>query len=128
MAYKARSIQTAVIPIARTDSATEKWVLPKGSVPISVEINQNVDATTAAGSFVLGKSGDTDYLIEAFSMATTKVGQVGPGVSAGAGLGVKQTADTPITSTYTVGSSTAGGTGFVLLHYYFPGPGEDDVN
>lgn len=128
MAYKSRAIQTAIFPIARTDSATQKWVLPKGSVPLSVEINQNVNASTAAGSFILGTAGDTNYLIEAFSMATTKVGQVGPGVSAGVGLGAKQTADTPIISTYTVGSSTAGGTGWVVLNYYFPGPGEDDLN
>lgn len=124
---KSRAIQTAVIPIARTDSATEKFTLPKGSVPISVEINQTVSASTAAGSFILGKAGDTNALIEAFSMATTKVGLVGPGVSAGVDLGTKMTADTKVISTYTVGSSTAGGTGYVLLHYYFPGPGEDDL-
>lgn len=127
MMAKSRSIQTFVIPILRTDSGTEKCRLPKGAVPIRVMINQTSDAATAAGSFVLGKSGDTNSLIEAFSMATTKVGLVHPGVSAGVDLGTVLTADTPILSTYTVGSSTAGGEGYVILEWYLPGPGETDI-
>lgn len=124
---KTRSIETFIFPILRTDSGTEKCRLPKGAVPIRVMINQTSDAATDAGSFVLGKSGDTNSLIEAFSMATTKVGLVAPGISAGVDLGTKLTADTSVISTYTVGSSTAGGEGYVILEWYMPGPGETDV-
>lgn len=124
---KNRSLQTFVFPILRTDSGTVKCVLPKGAVPVEIHINQTSNAATAAGSFILGKSGDTNSLIEAFSMATTKVGLVNPGVSAGVDLGTAMTADTPVISTYTVGSSTAGGEGYVVLGWYIPGPGEADI-
>lgn len=124
---KTRSIETFVIPILRTDSGTEKCTLPKGAVPIRVMINQTSNAATAAGSFILGKTGDTNSLIEAFTMATTKVGLVAPGVSAGVDLGTALTADTKVLSTYTVGSSTAGGEGYVILEWYMPGPGESDL-
>ena len=83
-----------------------------------------MDATTAAGSFVLGWSGSTSAILAAFSMATTKVGQVHPGVSAGASIGTKLDSDKMVLSTYTVGSSTAGGTGFVAIKYFVAGPGE----
>lgn len=124
---KTRSIETFVIPILRTDSATEKCVLPKGSVPIRVMVNQTSNAATDTGSFVLGKSGDTDSLVKTFTMATTKVGLVHPGTAVGDDVGTKLTADTPIISTYTVGSSTAGGEGHVILEWYMPGPGESDL-
>lgn len=121
---KPRKVLTKVVEIARADSSTAKCVLPKDSVIVEVTVNQNVDATTAAGSFVLGWSGSTSAILAAFTMATTKVGQVHPGVSAGASIGTKLNSDKTVLSTYTVGSSTAGGTGFVVIKYFVAGPGE----
>ena len=121
---KGRSLITKVLPIARTDSSTVKCVLPKDAVIVGVHVNQTVDASTAAGSFVLGWSGTTSAILSAFSMATTKVGLVNAGTSAGTGLFSKLTQDQAVLSTYTVGSSTAGGTGYVTIDYFVAGPGE----
>lgn len=115
---KGRCLITKVVPIARTDSSTPKCVIPKDAVIVGVHINQTTDAVTAAGSFVLGWSGSTSAILSAFSMATTKVGLVNPGTSAGASLFTKLDTDKTVLSTYTVGSSTAGGTGFVTIEYF----------
>lgn len=122
---KPRSLQTKIIPIARTDSSTVKCVLPKDAVVTNVHVFQNVNASTAAGSFVLGWSGATSALLSAFSMATTAVGLVNAGTSAGSGILSKLDSDKQVIATYTVGSSTAGGTGFVIIDYFVAGPGED---
>lgn len=121
---KPRSVQTKVIAIARTDNDTTKAWLPKGAVLLGVEVLQLTDAVTDTGSFTVGGNADADGVLAAFTMATTKVGLVKAGVSAGVLVGTKLTADTRISSTYTVGSSTAGGTGLVYLSYFVPGPGE----
>lgn len=122
---KPRELLTKIVPIARTDSSTLKCVLPKDSVIVGVHIAQTVDAATDAGSFVLGWSGSTSAVVSAFSMATTKVGLVNAGTSLGSGCFTKLTEDKAILSTYTVGSSTAGGTGYVVIEYFLAGPGED---
>ena len=57
-------------------------------------------------------------------MATTKVGLVNAGVSAGVSVLTKLSVDAPVTTTYTVGSSTAGGTGFVIIDFFVAGAGE----
>lgn len=116
--------RTKVIAIARTDSSTEKCVLPKDAVVTGLRINQTTDAVTGAGSFVLGWSGSTSALLSAFSMATTKVGLVQPGTAAGTGLFTRLDSDKTVIATYTAGTSTAGGTGFVVIEYFVPGPGE----
>ena len=121
---KGRDLITKIVPIARTDSSTVKCVIPKDSVIVDVHVVQTTDAVTAAGSFVLGWSGTTSAILSAFSMATTKVGLVNPGVSTGSGLFSKLTQDQAILSTYTVGSSSAGGTGYVIISYFVAGPGE----
>ncbi len=121
---KARSLITKIVPIARTDSSTVKCVIPKDAVIVGVHVNQNVNASTGAGSFVLGWSGSTSAVLSAFSMATTAVGLVNAGTSLGAGTFSKLTEDKAILSTYTVGSSTAGGTGYVVIEYFVAGPGE----
>ena len=121
---KGRDLITKIVPIARTDSSTVKCVIPKDAVIVDVHVMQTTDAVTAAGSFVLGWSGTTSAILSAFSMATTKVGLVNPGVSAGSGLLSNLTQDQAILSTYTVGSSSAGGTGYVILSYFVAGPGE----
>lgn len=121
---KRRSTMQLVIAVARTDAGTQKAWLPKDAVISNVHVLQNVDATTAAGSFTVGLGSDADGILEAFSMATTKVGLVNAGASAGVEVLAKQTSDKPITVTYTVGSSTAGGTGFVIIDFFIAGPGE----
>jgi len=121
---KRRSTLQLVIPVARTDSATTKAWLPKDAVITGVHVLQNVGATTAAGSIEIGLGSDANGILEAFSMATTKVGLVNAGVSAGVSVLTKLTADQKITSTYTVGSSTAGGTGYVIIDFFVAGSGE----
>jgi hypothetical protein len=121
---KGRSLITKIVPIARTDSSTVKCVIPKDAVIVDVLVNQTVDASTAAGSFVLGWSGTTSAILSAFSMATTKVGLVTAGTSLGTGTFTKLDSDKQVLATYTVGSSTAGGTGYVVIKYFVAGPGE----
>lgn len=121
---KGRDLITKIVPIARTDSSTVKCVIPKDAVIVGVHINQTVDATTGAGSFVLGWSGSTSAILSAFAMATTKVGLVNPGTSAGASLFTKLDSDKQVLSTYTVGTSTAGGTGYVAIEYFIASGGE----
>ena len=121
---KRRSTQQLIIPVARTDSATRKEWLPKAAVITGVHVLQNVNASTAAGSFTVGLGSDADGILEAFSMATTKVGLVNAGVSAGVSVLTKLSVDAPVTVTYTVGSSTAGGTGYVIIDFFIAGSGE----
>lgn len=121
---KPRSVQTKVIAIARADSSTEKCVLPKDAVVCGLHVMQVDDAATAAGAFSLGWSGATTALINAFSMATTKVGFVNSGTATGASVLTKLDSDKTVIASYTVGSSTAGGTGYVVIDYFVPGPGE----
>ena len=121
---KRRTTQQLIIPVARTDSATAKAWLPKDAVVTGVHVLQNVNASTAAGSFTVGLGSDADGILEAFSMATTKVGLVNAGVSAGVSVLTKLSVDAPVTTTYTVGSSTAGGTGFVIIDFFVAGSGE----
>ncbi len=121
---KSREIRTKVVRIARTDASTEKCVLPKDAVICGVFVHQEVDAATAAGAFNLGWSGATTALVNAFSMATTKVGYAAVGTAAGASVGTKLDSDKTVIASYTVGSSTAGGTGYVVIQYFVPGPGE----
>lgn len=115
---KGRDLITKIVPIARTDSSTVKCVIPKDAVIVGVHVLQVDNAVTAAGSFVLGWAGSTSAILSAFSMATTKVGLVNPGTSAGASLFTKLDTDKQVLSTYTVGSSTAGGTGYVAIEYF----------
>jgi hypothetical protein len=115
---KGRDLITKVIPISRTDSSTVKCVIPKEAVIVGLHVYQNVNAATAAGAFNLGWAGATTSLINAFSMATTAVGLVNPGTATGSGVFTKLDQDRAIISTYTVGSSTAGGTGYVTIEYF----------
>jgi hypothetical protein len=121
---KPRGIQRKIFAVARTDSSTVKCWLPKGAIVIGVFVHQTVNASTAAGAVTVGWSGDTDGILNAFSMATTAVGYVTAGTAIGSGVNVPLDSDKAVISTYTVGSSTAGGTGFVYIDYFMPGPGE----
>lgn len=121
---KARTVLTKVIPIARTDSSTPKCFIPKDAVVISVEVLQEAAAVTGAGTFSLGWAGATTALLNAFSMPVSSVGLAKAGAAVGTGVGVKQTQDRQVVATYTVGASTAGGTGKVIVTYFVPGGGE----
>lgn len=121
---KPRSIQRKTFAVARTDSSTIKCWLPKDAIVVGVFVHQTVNASTAAGAVSVGWSGATTAILNAFSMATTAVGYVAPGTAIGTGLNARLDSDKAVISTYTVGSSTAGGTGFVQIEYFVPGPGE----
>lgn len=121
---KPRDVQTKVVSIARTDSSTEKCVLPKDAVICGIFVHQTAAAVTAAGAFNLGWSGATTALLNAFSMPTSTVGYAAGGSATGASVGTKLDSDKTVLATYTVGSSTAGGTGYVVIQYFVPGPGE----
>lgn len=121
---KSRSIITKVIPIARTDSTTEKCWIPRDAIITGVFVHQTAAAVTGAASFNLGWPGATTALLNAFSMPTSSVGYVAAGTAAGTGLFTRQDADRQVVATYSVGTSTAGGTGFVVIQYFVAGPGE----
>lgn len=118
-----RSLQTKVVPIVRTDSATEKCVLPKGAVVCGIDVVQLTDASAAA-TYTLGWSGTTTALLNAFALATTAVGHVTAGAKAGAGVGTQLDSDKMVIATFGAGSSTSGGTGYAFINYFVPGPGE----
>mgnify|MGYP003560373936 CR=1 FL=1 len=120
---KPRDVQTKVVSIARTDSSTEKCVLPKDAVICGIFVHQTAAAVTAAGAFNLGWSGATTALLNAFSMPTSTVGYAAGGSATGASVGTKLDSDKTVIASYTVGSSTAGGTGYVVIQYFVPGPG-----
>lgn len=121
---KPRDALVKIFPIARTDSSTVKCVLPKDAVISGVYVHQTVNAATAAASINVGWSGATTGILNAFSMATTAVGYTTSGTATGSQVGVKLDSDKQVIATYTVGSSTAGGTGYVKIEYFVPGPGE----
>lgn len=121
---KSRSVVRKVFAVSRTDSSTAKCVLPKGAVVTGVYVLQNVNASTATATFSVGWSGATTALLSSFTMATTAVGYVTAGTAIGSGVFSKLTEDKIVLCSYTVGSSTAGGTGYVVIEYFVPGAGE----
>lgn len=121
---KPRELQSKIFAVARTDSSTVKCVLPKDAIIAGVYVLQTVAASTAAGAISVGWSGSTTAILNAFSMATTSVGYAPGGTATGASVGTKLDSDKQVICTYTVGSSTAGGTGYVKIEYFVPGAGE----
>lgn len=121
---KPRGTFTKIFPVARTDSATVKCWLPKDAVVCGIHVYQNVNASTANATFSVGWSGAASALINAFVMNTTAVGLQNTGAQTGTSFLTKLTEDKAVTCTYAVGSSTAGGTGFVIIEYFIPGAGE----
>ncbi len=115
---KGRDLITKIIPIARTDSSTAKCVIPKDAVVVGLHVYQATAAVTGAATFNLGWSGATTALLNAFSMATTAVGLVNPGTNTGTGVFTKLDSDKQVISSYSVGTSTAGGTGYVAIEYF----------
>ena len=121
---KARNALFKVIPIARTDSSTVKCILPKDAVICDVKVYPTVVASTAAATWTVGWTGDTDAVLNAYSVATTSsVGLFAPGAALGSGFLQRLDSDKAVFATFG-GSSTAGATGFVIIEYFMPGPGE----
>lgn len=124
---KPRSVQFKIVPIARTDSSTSKCVLPKDACILGVTVIQSTAAVTGAATYNLGWAGATTALLSSFSLPTTSVGEATAGAAAGSVFiaGTKLDRDRQVIGTYTVGTSTAGGTGFAVIKYFVAGPGED---
>ena len=126
---KPRQLLTKCFAIARTDNATEKCVLPKDAVIVGVDVLQDVVASTADGTVTVSCGGASSGILNAFVMASAAAkGFVAAGDKTGSSVGTKLTVDSVVKSTYTVGSSTAGGTGDVFIHYFVAGPGESIVD
>lgn len=121
---KPRSVQTKVIPFARTDNGTVKAWLPKGAAVVGVHVYQQTAAVTAAAAVSVGYTGAATAFVNAIALGTTSIGLTNPGANVGTGVFTSLDSDKAVTVTYAVGSSTAGGTGFVTLDYFVPGPGE----
>lgn len=121
---KGRDVIYKVMKINRTDSSTAKMVIPKDAVICDLRVFQDAAAVTAAGAYNLGWSGATTALLNAFSLPTSTVGHAASGAATGSGFMSKLTQDRTLIGTYTVGSSTAGGTGYVIIGYFMPGGNE----
>lgn len=121
---KPRDLLTKVVQLGVADSSTEKCVLPKDAVVVEVVCNQTVNATTNASTWVLGWSGTTAALLNGFASATTKVGQVHPGVKIGSEIFTKLDSDKIIISTCTPGVSDTTSVVYAVIKYFVPGPGE----
>lgn len=124
---KGRSVLTKIVPLLRTDSSTVKCVLPKDSVVCGIHVYQNTLAVTGSNTYNIGWSGNTTALVNAFSMSTTNLQLKNPDTTVGGSLFTKLTSDTAIISTNTVGSSTAGGTGYLTIEYFLTS-GNDQVD
>lgn len=121
---KPRNVIVKVIPIARTDSSTVKAVLPKDAVICDVRVHPTVVAGTNAATWTVGWAADTDGILNAYSVATSNsVGLFAPGTALGSSFMTKLTSDVAVISTFG-GTSVSGGTGFVIIEYFVPGPGE----
>lgn len=122
---KPRATLTKIIPFLRTDAGTVKAWLPKDSIIIGVHIFQSSNATTGAASVSMGAPGSPSAFIASATLPTTGAPRLNnPDSAAAAGLFTKLTADTAITVTYAVGTSTAGAEGYFVIEYFMPGPGE----
>ncbi len=121
---KARNLQVKIIPFARTDSATPRAWLPRDAVVCNIVVFQATAAVTGAGAVSVGLNASNTALVNAASLPTSSAGAFAPGTATGASFLSKLTADSLVTTTYTAGSSTAGGTGWVVIEYFVPGPGE----
>jgi hypothetical protein len=124
---KRRETMTLIVPINRTDSSTPKCALPKDAVVCGLHVYQAAAAVTGAATFNLGWSGATTALINAFSMPTSTVGLANSGAATGASFLTKLDTDKQVIATYAVGTSTAGGTGYVIIEFFIPG-GQEGVD
>lgn len=123
---KIKETYTKFIPIARTDSATEKCWIPKDAVVVGVYVIQSTACDGTTGTVSVGWSGGGTELINAFNTSTNDTGYHAVGGKAGADViaGTKTTSDKLVVSTFTAGDSTTGGDGFVKIEYAVLGGGE----
>ncbi len=121
---KRRDAMTLIVPIARTDSSTPKCVLPKDAVVCGIHVFQAAAAVTGAASYNLGWSGATTALLNAFSLPTSTVGLANSGSATGASFLTKLDSDKHVIGTFTVGTSSAGGTGYIVIEFFMPGGNE----
>lgn len=121
---KQREVIYRVFPIARTDSSKVQCVVPKDAVICDLRVVQTAAAVTGAASYNLGWSGATTGLLNAFSLPTSSVGHVTSGSTTGTQFMTKLSQDRAILGTFTVGTSSAGGTGYIILGYFMVGGNE----
>lgn len=123
---KARSRLVKSFVVNRTDNGIAKCVLPKDAVVTGINILQQTAAVTGPGTVSIGLSGvSATALVNAFSLPVASVGYAPAGTAVGTSVYTKLPVDRVVTCTYTVGSSTAGGTGVVFIEYFVAGPGEE---
>lgn len=124
---KGRDTITKIMKINRTDASTPKMTIPKDAVICGLHVYQDSNAVTGAGAYNLGWAGATTALLNAFSLPTTSVGLANSGAATGSGFMTKLSQDQMLIGTYTVGTSSAGGTGYVIVEYFIPG-GQEGVD
>lgn len=124
---KGRDCIVKVCKINRTDSSTPKMTIPKDAVICGVHVFQDAVAVTGNASYNLGWSGATTSILNAYSLTTAGTGLANPGAAAGTGIMTKLTQDQLLIGTFTVGTSSAGGTGYIIVEYFMPG-GQEQVD
>lgn len=124
---KGRDLICKIMKINRTDSSTPKMTIPKDAVIVGVHVYQDAVAVTGNGAYNLGWSGATTSILNAYSLTTAGTGLQNSGSATGTGVFTKLTQDQLLIGTYTVGTSTAGGTGYVAIEYFMPG-GQEGVD
>ena len=122
---KPRELLTKTVQLGVADSSTKKCVLPKDAVVVEVVCNQTANATTNPSTWVLGWTGTTGAILNACASATTKVGQVHPGVRIGSAVFTKLDSDKMLISTCTPGASDTTSVVYAVIKYFVAGPGED---
>lgn len=121
---KSRDLQTKVFQIVRTDSSTQKMFLPKDAFIVKVYVHQQTNAVTGAATYNVGFQGGTGTeLLNAFSLPTTSVGFVTAGTAIGTsvnllGANARLATDKMVIGTFNVGTSSAGGTGVIIIEYF----------
>jgi hypothetical protein len=123
---KVRDTYTKFIPIARTDSATEKAWLPKDAVVVGAYILQSTACDGTTGTISVGFSGGGTEIVNVYNASTSDTGYYPANAYAGSYLiaGTKLTADQKVVATFTAGDSSAGGAGFCKIEYIMLGGGE----
>jgi hypothetical protein len=125
---KPKAVLTKVVAIARTDSGTEKAVLPRDAIVVDAVVILSGACAGTTATISAGYSGSATAIVNAFNVSTADAGVHGVAAKAGADIvaGTKYTTDKVVTTTYAAGDSaeTTGALGFLRIDYIVPGPGE----
>ena len=129
MSYpKSKDVLSKIVAIARTDSATEKFWLPKDAAVVGAYVILSGACAGTTATISLGYSGTAAAFVNAFNVSTADAGYHPVTGKAGADLiaGTKLTADKAVISTYAAGDSgeTTGALGYIKIEYIVPGSGE----